>query len=111
VTQLEEKQLIVDAAHEQKRAGDWKIQFSLDLNTTLALIGNLQLALRHPANQSGTSYEVARDLIDDIHTGLKERGFHAHARMIEFGDDPAHDFNPEPARARIATVQQKSKPS
>ncbi len=93
LSSIEQECLIQAAKDEVERAGEWKIQFELDLSSSLAMCGNLQLALRHPLN-AGPSAAIARRLIDDLHNGMKERGFVAHAQMVALGDDPSYDYDP-----------------
>jgi hypothetical protein len=82
--------LIEEVNAESQLVGDWKIQFELDLSAAISLCGNLQLALRHPSN-NGPAADTARQLINDIRTGIQERGLTAHAKLIALGDDPAND--------------------
>ena len=62
----------------------------LDLDSALCLVGNLQLALRHPGN-TGLSAKTARETIDGIIERAREAGYSAHAELMKLGDDPAHD--------------------
>lgn len=85
---------IVERATEEARladASDWKIQFELDLSSVLQLVGNLQLALRHPGN-NGVAAALARKVIRMVFDGLRNRGFSAHAEIIALGDDSANDM-------------------
>lgn len=61
-----------------------------DLCTAIAIIGNLQLALRHPANV-GASAEIARELIDGMIHRMREAGLTAHAELARLGDDAMYD--------------------
>jgi hypothetical protein len=65
-------------------------QVHLEFTAALALIGNLQLALRHPAN-TGPSSEVARTFIDGLIDRIRDAGFPANAEMLRLGDDPGYD--------------------
>ena len=98
--------LVRDVKAESKYLGDWKIQFELDITSAMALVGNLQLALRHPLND-GPSSIVARQLIDDLRQGLLGRNLKAHAKMIELGDDPDYDYSPMPGRNGLALVRKE----
>jgi hypothetical protein len=102
-----ERCLAAGMQEEIDRAGDWKIKFELDLTSAAALVGNLQLALRHHLN-TGPSSQVARQIIDDMRAGLLARGFQAHALLIEMGDDPKYDYDPNPNRRRLAVVANQS---
>jgi hypothetical protein len=66
----------------------------LDLTSAVELVGNLQLALRHPENR-GHAAQMARQMIDGIIQKVKEAGFDAHAELMLLGDDPTYD---EPRR-------------
>jgi hypothetical protein len=100
--------LVHRALEEQERAGDWKIQFELDLTSLMSLCGNLQLALRHPLN-SGPGAQIARRLIDDVRAGLLRCGFTAHAELIGLGDNPALDYDPREASDTPESVTEKAK--
>lgn len=75
---------------ERERLGDIALPIELDLGATLALIGNLQLALRQPGNR-GRSAKLARWFIDGIIARLRKGGYTAAAEMAERGDDPRYD--------------------
>ncbi len=73
---------------ERARLGEgFVLPVELDLDSALCLIGNLQLALRHPANR-GISSKVARQTIDGIMVRMREAGYVAHAELAALGDDP-----------------------
>jgi hypothetical protein len=75
-------------------AQNFKLPVTFDLATALAIIGNLQLALRHPAN-IGPSGRVARETIDGMIRTMRECGLTAHAELARLGDDPAYDADPD----------------
>ncbi len=56
-----------------------------DLSVVLALISNLQLALKHPEN-NGFAAEVARRTIDGLKQIFAEAGYPAHVTLIELGE-------------------------
>lgn len=68
----------------------FKLPLQFDLPGALAIIGNLQLALRHPAN-TGPSAQIARDAIDAMIRSMRECGLTAHAELARLGDDPLYD--------------------
>lgn len=85
--------VLVQRAAEEVKIADgsgWKINVELDLSSAIQICGNLQLALRHPAN-NGPSAELARKFIRMVREGIRDRGFAAHADMIGLGDDAAND--------------------
>ena len=73
--------------------GSFRMPLHLDLTAGCALIGNLQLALRHPDNVN-ESARVARQIIDGLITMMATCGFHAHAEMCRLGDNPDYDVVP-----------------
>ena len=86
-----ESRLILRAATaEQERAPLFRLPLHLDLTAALAIVGNLQLAMRHPGND-GPSREVARTLIDGIIERMETSGFPASAALARMGDDPRRD--------------------
>jgi hypothetical protein len=62
------------------------IPVTLTPQSALCLIGQLQLALRHPGNV-GHAADAARWLIDGLLVRLREGGFLAHAELGEAGED------------------------
>lgn len=79
-----------DEERVRSDAARFKLPVELDLHSALCVIGNLQLALRHPAN-SGPSAEVARTAIDGMIRRMREAGLTAHAELARLGDDPGYD--------------------
>ena len=77
---------------ESIRCGNrqFTIPLELDLTAALSIIGNLQLALRHPAN-CGPSASVARLTIDRLIDRIEEAGLPANAELARRGDDPEYD--------------------
>ena|SRR5258707_4004084 len=75
----------------ERLGGGFELPVHLDLTAALCLIGNLQLALRHPAH-TGPSAQVARMIIDGVIARLGEAGYLAHAEVARLGDDPAYDL-------------------
>jgi len=65
----------------------------LDIHTACCLIGNLQLALRHPAN-TGPSREVTRQFIDGIIREIERHGYLKVAELLRLGDNQAYDYQP-----------------
>jgi hypothetical protein len=74
----------------------FQLRLDLDLTATMVIVGNLQLALRHPANVGHShSARLVRKLIADLIAGMRERGYVASAEACELGDDPAYDETSE----------------
>jgi hypothetical protein len=69
---------------------DFQTILDLDLTSVLALVVNLQIALRHPSN-TGASAKIMRELLRKLIEGMRDRGFVAHAEACELGSDPAWD--------------------
>lgn len=87
----EQECLVQRIREERERLGDeFQLPVLLDLDSALCLVGNLQLALRHPEN-TGPSAAVARRAIDGIIERAREAGYSAHAELMKLGDDPRHD--------------------
>lgn len=62
------------------------IRIELDPNVALGLVGQLQLALRHPRN-TGATAGIMRNLVEDL-----KGYFPAEVRpLLDRGDDPAFD--------------------
>jgi hypothetical protein len=80
------------AALEEMCAIDpqFTIPVHLDIPSALSLIGNLQLALRHPANE-GPSATIARKFIDGLIDRMITAGLYRVAELAKLGDDPAYD--------------------
>lgn len=84
--------LIEQAAREADtvEAKTFSLEVHLDLVSCQCLVGNLQLALRHPSN-TGPSSTVARQVIEGIIERVRSRGLLANAAILELGDDPMYD--------------------
>ncbi len=65
-------------------------QLNLDLGSTLILISQLQLALRHPSN-IGSSSEIARKLVDGLIQRIEDDGLPGFAELARMGDVPEFD--------------------
>lgn len=70
-------------------ASEPALSFEIAWVNVVALVGCLQLALRHPANR-GAPARVARHLIDGVIERV-EPICPDLARLLRLGDDPAHD--------------------
>lgn len=75
---------------EYDQAAGWSLPLELDLHSALCLVGNLQLALRHPGN-TGPSAGVARRIVDGIISRFESTGYPAHAELARLGDNSAYD--------------------
>jgi hypothetical protein len=78
------------AREELDRDGDAPLAVQLGPAAALAIIGNLQLALRYPEN-NGANARIARKLIDALILMLDEAKLPAHAQLARLGDDPGND--------------------
>jgi hypothetical protein len=83
--------LVARMKQEREKDKDFQLPILLDLDGLLCLIGNLQLALRHPGNR-GEPASAARQIKDAIMCRLFEEGYIAHVEFARLGDDASHDF-------------------
>ena len=65
------------------------LRMDLDWGTAIAILGNLQLALRHPDNR-GDSAAAARAFCDSLISNI-ERVVPELGPLLRMGDDPQHD--------------------
>lgn len=72
-------------AEERQRIGAIKIPIELDATSTVQLISQLQLALRHPDN-TGPGSDLAKVLLRSLTRVLSEMGYEAHAELAAMGD-------------------------
>ena len=86
----EKAQLLERARAEYDQAAAWSLPIELDLHSALCLVGNLQLALRHPGNK-GPSAAVARRIVDGIIERFEANGLPAHAEAARLGDNSQYD--------------------
>jgi hypothetical protein len=83
----EEQDLIRRVQEESDRApDDLHFPIYLDLATVMEIIGNLQLALRHPLN-GGAAAQAARAFIDGMIKRMREAGYPAHAELAQVGEE------------------------
>lgn len=68
---------------------------ALDLTSALAIVGNLQVALRHPAN-NGPAAKIARQVVDSIIEMMLDAGFPALAELAMLGYNPLYDVPVQP---------------
>jgi hypothetical protein len=69
VTALDKDFLLNRALEEMRQSGNRTIEFKVSLQIAISLIGQIQLALRHPANTGPTRFlieQFARDKIVEI---------------------------------------------
>jgi hypothetical protein len=85
-----EKLLAEVAVEHNKGKKDYVLPVYMDLVAAIAVIGGLQLSLRHPQN-NGPSAKAAREVVDRMIKRLREDGFHAYAQLASLGDDPRYD--------------------
>jgi hypothetical protein len=83
-------EIIQAAVQEIRENGELFLRVELDYAMALALIGNLQLALRHP-NNAGMASRKTRLLIDSLIAQMIARGYNACAFLATCGDNPDFD--------------------
>lgn len=83
---------------EVRQCPDVRFPILLDLESSMCLVAQLQLALRHPSN-SGNSADVARTIIEGIIDGFHQAGLHACAELARLGGDLDYD-DPVPQQRR-----------
>jgi hypothetical protein len=88
--EFDAEQLFRECARERQRKGAIVLPVSLDLESAMMLIANLQLALRHPGN-NGRSARLAREVIDGLIERIEKLGYVANARVARLGDNPECD--------------------
>lgn len=91
-------------AAANRRAAGPPLALELDVSATLAVIGQLQLALRHPGNAGPTAAATrrfVRDLITAVVRGAGPDGSDARTlrRGLDAGFDPTCDVADDPARS------------
>jgi hypothetical protein len=86
-TELNAEPLLEAYAAEQLKHKDDEFAVSLKLHQVSAVIGNLQLALRHPGNQ-GLTHDIAEAICHLLIDEMERRGLHFSARVARMGFDP-----------------------
>ena len=86
---MTDKELVDMGEAEIKRLAAQKFQLSLGLTEVLAVVGNLQLALRHPLNL-GTNADTARVIVDVLIASV-EKVSPDLATLMRLGDDKNFD--------------------
>lgn len=92
---------LVTRAQEEAAAAKacaFTIPVVLDLPTALMLVSQLQLAARHPGNV-GPALESNKTIVRGVIDRTRIAGFEAFAAMMELGNNPANDYEPEPPGA------------
>lgn len=84
------KELLARCTEELKAWGTRSIAFEIDIGTTLALCGALQLSLRHPEASKQSTAQVVRSLVFDIKSQIPAE-FPAIRELIELGFHPRFD--------------------
>lgn len=82
------EEIIREAARENKARKDYVLAVNFSLGVAIAVIGQLQLSLRHPDND-GKSARLVREVVDGLIAQLLIDGFPACASVAALGDDPA----------------------
>jgi hypothetical protein len=83
-------ELMNRAQNEWESAKTFSLPVHMDLFTLSCVVGNLHLALRHPAN-IGPSAEHVRYVVDRIIEALEHEGYPATAQIMRLGDDRNYD--------------------
>ena len=94
MTPEEESELQENILAELMNAPDSIVPVNLDVFSAMAICASLSLALRHPLN-SGATAEITRRFVFGVRDKFNEMGMPYHAKMIELGMDPAHDYEPK----------------
>jgi hypothetical protein len=84
------REILERATAEMHAARGYALPVHMDLATALAVVGALQLALRHPAN-TGPSSEAVRGVIAAVIQRIEEDGFPSLAGLARLGDNPTFD--------------------
>jgi hypothetical protein len=86
------QKLLERCSQEQRQADDrdFRLPVVMDLTELLSLVGNVQLALRHPQN-TGPASQIARDIVRQIAERVRQEGFPANAEIMLLGSDPTYD--------------------
>lgn len=90
---LQRQKASIDACvAEQKTKGDLIIPLHFDLMACQMLVGNLQLATRHPRNRNiGPSGQFAKELISSLIRKIRDEGYIETAALLELGNNPGMD--------------------
>jgi hypothetical protein len=91
MTEEEKEELLQRAVAECLIGSNIDMPLSLNLHSALAIVGALQLALRHPAVAGTQSSVPVRKLIDAVIAATETNGYLAAAEMMRLGDHPEHD--------------------
>jgi hypothetical protein len=95
----------------REREGEFLAELHMDLHVTLALIGTVQLALRHPGAKGLATAKLARDVINGLIGRMKDAGYVANAELASLGFDPDYDderdAKPQPAPIEMPASQDK----
>ena len=95
-----EQQALFDAAKtEVAIMGDVTIRIDFDVGSLIGLIGQLQLALRHPGN-TGPTGNLTRGLVAKLIEHIRRKGFPRCAEIAELGNDPQYDTPPHDLKGR-----------
>ena len=84
------ERLIREGAEEVVTFREFVLPIYLELQPLLCMVGNLQLALRHPAN-TGPSARIVRKIVDQIIERVPEEGLIATAELLRLGDNLKYD--------------------
>jgi hypothetical protein len=93
----------------QAKALGQAVDFHLEAHQILQMCGQLQLALRYPANNGGAA-DFARQFIDVCTHWFRARGHIACVAVLERGDDPNFDmrtaFDAKKVRERVTGLRE-----
>ena len=95
--------LLHSMVDEARKTEGVRLTVVLAPESAIALIANLQIALRHPGN-AGMTARVARGAIGELIGQLRAAGLAAFADVAEMGNDPENDepenYDPENTEAK-----------
>jgi hypothetical protein len=78
------------AEYKLAKRGEYQLPLLIDLASAVAIVGSLQLALRHP-EMNGECARVSRGVVAAMIARTREDGFVACADLMELGGVPAND--------------------
>jgi hypothetical protein len=105
---MTEQELIEAAAAEADRGGN--IEFSLPLHHALALLGALQLALRHPHYREHPSFAMTGAIAHGLSAEIISHGGPAIRRIVELGWEAESRQAGEPASEPFVGIPKRGEP-
>lgn len=92
---MNKEMLLAAVNHEQEELKllnpDWEVPVHFDMTSLIAIVGALQLAMRHPQFKKRPSAAVIRKIISTLITGIPEE-MPATRELARLGDNPKLDI-------------------